>query len=176
MFQFIQDWVLSAGAWGALGFFVGALLEEVAFPFPSPLLLIGVAFFFGKPLSILVVLRMLWSVILPIVVGATAGSLVIYGIAYTGGKVAIMRFGKRLGFTWEDVEKLRERLSARKSDELVLFLSRCLPFTPTTLITVIAGTMRMNVWLYTLLTFSGIFVRVTLLFIGALVFGHTIFK
>lgn len=176
MFQFIQNWVMAAGVWGALGFCVGAFLEEIIFPFPSPLLLIGVAFFFGRPISALVIARMFWSVILPIVVGATLGSLLIYGIAYTGGKAAIVRFSDRLGFSWEDVEKLREKFKDKKSDEAVLFLSRCLPFTPTTLVTIVAGIVRMNPWLYTMLTFLGILVRVTVLFIGAFLFGHSIFQ
>ncbi len=176
MFEFVQHWVLSAGAWGAVGFFAGAFLEEVAFPFPSPLLLIGVAFFFGKPVTFAIIIRMLWSVILPIATGATLGSLVIYGIAYSGGKIAVIKFSKRLGFSWDDVEKIREKLSTRRSDEIVLFLSRCLPFAPTTLVTIAAGIVRMNPILYIMLTFLGICIRVTGLFVGALLFGQTLFQ
>lgn len=176
MFDFVQNWVLQAGTLGAAGFFIGAFLEEVALPLPSPLLLIGVAFFVGQPLfSLSVIGKITFVVILPISAGAALGSLVIYGLTYAGGKSAIDRFGKRLGINWGDVLKLQEKLSHRKSDEAVLFFSRCLPFTPTTLITALAGIIRMNVWIFLGLTFAGIFVRVSVLFAGALLLGHSIF-
>ncbi|MBX4195348.1 VTT domain-containing protein [Candidatus Parcubacteria bacterium] len=175
MFSFVENMVLQAGAWGALGFFLGALLEEVAFPLPSPLLLIGVAFFFGKPITAAVIVKMLASVIVPICIGATIGSLIIYGLAYSGGKVTIDKFSRWLGFSWADVEKLRQKLAAKSSDEWALFLSRCIPFTPTTLITVVAGVIRMNPLTFMLITLTGIFIRVTALFVGAMIFGGAIF-
>ena len=175
MLDLIQSWVFQAGAWGALGFFVGAFLEEVAFPLPSPLLLIGVAFFTGNPLSLLAVLKMLGLVILPVSLGATLGSLVIYGLAYFGGKATIDRFAKWLSFSWTDVIKLQEKLDQTRSDEWLLFLSRCLPFTPTTLLTAMAGIIRMNIPVFILVTFAGIFIRVTALFVGALILGQSIF-
>lgn len=174
MFSFVQNLILHAGAIGAFGFFIGALLEEVAFPLPSPLLLVGVAFFFGKPITFVTVLKILGMVILPITLGATIGSLIIYGLAYYGGYAAVAKFNKRLGFSWEDVDKFRQKLSRVRSDELILFLSRCLPFTPTTLITIAAGILRMNPLVFIGLTFSGIFVRVAGLFIGALFFGGSL--
>lgn len=175
MLDIVQHWVLSAGAWGALGFFVGAVLEEVAFPFPSPLLLVGAAFFFGKPISVAVIVKIFATVILPIVTGATVGSLVIYGLAYYGGKPAIDRWGKYFKVTWDSVLAFQRKLGERRSDEWILFLSRALPFAPTSVLTVIAGTMRMNVVVYAAITFLGIFVRVTCLFAGALIFGKSIF-
>ncbi|MBX4200281.1 VTT domain-containing protein [Candidatus Parcubacteria bacterium] len=176
MFEFIQNLIVQAGAIGALGFFIGAFCEEVLAPLPLPLLLAGVAFFYGKTITVGLIVKALIVVVLPITGGATLGSLVIYCLAYFGGKQAILKWSKWFGFSWDDVEKLRENLSHRKSDEVILFISRCLPFTPTTLLTVLAGIVRMNVVTYTLLTFSGIFVRVILLFSGAMVFGNSIFK
>lgn len=176
MFAFVESLVLNTGAYGAIGFFLGAFFEEVITPIPSPLLLIGAAFFFGKPLSAFLIGKILLKVILPISLGATLGSLVIYGLAYKGGKGVIDKYHRWLKFSWDDMEKFRLKLSKRKSDEWILFLSRCLPFTPTTLITAVAGVIRMNVWSYSLITFVGIFIRVSALFIGALVFGDTFFK
>ncbi|MBX4199182.1 VTT domain-containing protein [Candidatus Parcubacteria bacterium] len=176
MFAFVQNWILQAGAWSTLGFFVGAFLEEVAFPLPSPLLLVGVAFFFGKPITIAAIGKMLGTVILPITFGATLGSLVVFGIAYSGGRVAITKFSKYLGFSWDEVEKVRVKLASKHSDEWTVFVSRCIPYTPTTIVTVLAGIVRMNVWKFILLTFGGIFVRVAGLFVGAFIFGQSIFK
>jgi membrane protein DedA with SNARE-associated domain len=174
MFSFVQNLVVHAGALGALGFFIGALLEEVAFPLPSPLLLVGVAFFFGKPITFVTILKILGMVVLPITAGATVGSLVIFGLAYFGGYSAIHKFNKYLGFSWEDVDKFRQKLSRVHSDEWILFLSRCLPFTPTSLITIAAGLLRMNPLIFIALTFSGIFIRVAGLFVGALFFGGSL--
>jgi len=174
MFDYIQHLVLEAGAWGALGFFVGAILEELG-PVPSPLLLIGAAFFVGKPITVSVVLSILFKVIIPIVSGATIGSLIIYYIAYVGGHIAIVRWGKWIKVNLDDLEKMEKKLSSHKVDKFALFFSRCLPFTPTTLLTVLAGIFRMDIYSYVVLTFVGIFIRVTGLFIGALIFSGTFF-
>jgi membrane protein DedA with SNARE-associated domain len=176
MFEFIQNWVLTAGWLAALGFFIGAFLEEVVLPFPSPLLLLGAGLFIGKGFSLVALLKMIIIVVVPITAGATVGGLVIYGLAYSGGKATIDRFSRWLGFSWDDVERLRVKLQNRRSDELVLFLMRCLPFTPTSLVTVIAGVVRMRPWVFTVMTFAGIFVRVSALFIGAFLFSHTFFQ
>lgn len=173
--DFLSRLVLEPGILGAVGFFLGAVLEELVAPLPSPLLLIGAAFFFGKPLSLYLLLKVMWYVILPITLGATVGSLIVYAIAYHGGKTAIIRMEKWLGLSWESIEKGRARLSKNKSDELILLLSRSLPFSPTTLVTIVAGVIRMNVWMYTIITFLGVFIRVTVLFVGALIFGHSLF-
>ncbi len=176
MFQFIQNWVLTAGALAALGFFLGAFLEEAVLPFPSPLLLLGAGLFIGKIVTVTILLKMIIIVILPIALGATLGSLVVYTLAYSGGKALINKFSRWLGFAWDDVERLRQKLQNRRSDELVLFLVRCLPFTPTSLVTAIAGVVRMNPWVFTLITFAGILVRVLVLFVGAFFFSHAFYQ
>lgn len=167
---------MQAGPWGSLGFFVGAFLEEVVFPLPSPLLLIGIAFFFGKPVSALIIGKMLLTVVLPITLGATLGSLVIYAVAYSGGRPLVMKYSRLFKFSWDDVEKMRTKLMAKKSDELAIFISRCIPYMPTALVTVAAGVMRINVWRFSIVTFVGIFVRVAGLFFGGIIFGGAIFK
>lgn len=173
MFQFVQDWVATAGVWAGVGFFVGAFLEELALPFPSPLLLIGASLFVGRAVSLVTIFKIAGLVVLPITLGATLGALVIFGIAYSGGKAIIDRLTRWLGFGWDDVERFRSKLQTRKSDEWLVFVTRCLPFTPTTLVTAVAGVVRMNPLVFTLVTFLGILVRVLALFIGAFMFSHT---
>ncbi|MEX2010583.1 MAG: VTT domain-containing protein [Parcubacteria group bacterium] len=171
----ISAWALEPGFLGPIAFFVGAMIGEMLAPLPSPLLLVGAAFFFGEPVTLALLGRILFQIIIPIALGVTAGSLVIYTLAYKGGKAFITRFSKWLRFTWEDVERMQIKLQSTKSDEMFLLVSRSIPFTPTTIVTIAAGVMRLNVPVYTVLTFLGILIRVSILFVGAYLFGHSLF-
>lgn len=160
----------------AVGFFFGAIFEEVVAPMPLPLLLIGAAFFFKAQFSLLMFGKVIWYVALPITLGATIGSLVIFFMAYEGGKPAVIHFKKYIRVSWEDVEKFQKKLDKYKSDRFILFVTRAVPFLPTTIATVIAGVIRMNPLVYLYITFVGIFIRVVALLLIIDFVGLTIFR
>lgn len=176
MFAFIENLIHQAGAIGVAGFALGGVVEELFLPFPTPLLLVGAGYFVGEPIGLMLVVKMLGLVILPIALGATFGSLVIYGLCYKGGKIVIDRFSKWLRFSWADVEKVRSRLNAGRSDEWVLFLTRAVPFGPTKLFNAAAGVVRMDPYKFTLIVFTATLIRITLLFAGALLLDRAIFS
>lgn len=176
MFAFIENLIHQAGAIGVAGFALGGVVEELFLPFPTPLLLVGAGYFVGEPMSPMLITKMIGLVIMPIALGATFGSLVIYGLCYKGGKVVIDRFSKWLRFTWADVEKVRAKLNAAHSDEWVLFLTRAVPFGPTKLFNAAAGVVRMDVYKFTLIVFVATLIRITMLFTGALLLDHAIFN
>jgi membrane protein DedA with SNARE-associated domain len=163
------------GLYSALGFLLAAFLGELLAPVPSPLLLVGAAFFFKSPYSWMLLYKAIVYVALPLAIGSTGGAIVIFIIAYKGGKPALERSRKYLRFSWEDVEKVEKRLSKRKYDVWILFISRCIPLVPTTVGNILAGLIRMNPESYIVVTFVGIFLRILLLLFIFHSFGYLFF-
>lgn len=160
----------------AIAFFLAAIFEEVAAPMPLPILFIGASFFFKTKFSLMIFSKVIWYVALPITLGATLGSLIIFFIAYKGGKPAIVHLKKYIRISWEDIEKFQNKLEKYKSDRWALFISRAVPFLPTTVATVIAGIIRINPLVYFYITFAGIFIRVVVLLLIIDAVGQTIFR
>lgn len=163
------------GIYSAFGFLIAAFMGEILAPVPSPLFLIGAAFFFKAPFSWALLTKAMVYVALPITIGSSLGALLIFIIAYTGGKPALERSRKYLRFSWEDVEKFEKKLAARKYDIWILFISRCLPLVPTTIGNILAGLIRMNPASYMLVTLIGIYIRILFLLIVFHAFGHLFF-
>lgn len=145
---------------------IGALVEEVIAPIPSPLVMtLGGSIAAGQhsPLSFLIVLA---------VVGAlskTFGSLVIYIIADKSEDVLIDKFGKFLGVSHSDTEGLGRFLRKGGRDYIAIFLMRALPVMPTAPVSVIAGLIKTELKTYLASTFAGLIVR-NLIY---LYFGYT---
>lgn len=174
MISFVESWIMQTGPLAVLGFFIGGFIEEVFLPVPTPLLLLGAMFFNNEPVTIITFAKAVSLVILPISMGATLGSLLFFGAGYAGGRAAIDRFPKWMKISWQDVEKIRIKLSTRRSDELALFVLRCVPFGPTKIPNVAAGIVRMNPYIFTTLVFVGTMIRISLLFSGLLLFGSAL--
>jgi len=171
------SYILSAGPSikSALGFFLASFTTEIVAPIPSPFLFIGGGFFLTAPFSVALLYKAMIYLVLPLTLGSTCGATVIYSIAYFGGKPALEKSRKYLRFSWEDVEKFENRLSKRKFDVLILFISRMIPLLPTTVGNILAGLIRMNPISYFLVTIIGIFIRISLLLIVFKIFGQAIF-
>ncbi len=159
----------------ALGFVLASFIGEVIAPLPSPLFLIGAAFFIKSPFSFILLYKAIIYAVLPITLGSSIGAQVIFYIAYYGGKPALEHSRKYLRFSWSDVEKFEKRLSQRKYDIFILFISRCIPLLPTTIGNILAGLVRMNPFYYFVVTFVGIFLRILILLFIFHTFGHAIF-
>ena len=85
--------------YGAFGIFLGALIEEVISVIPSAAVIMFSGFFVmgGLPIDTTSVYKLLISVSLPVALGLTLGSLLIYSLAYYFGAPFINRFGKYFG-------------------------------------------------------------------------------
>lgn len=129
---------------GAFGIFIAAFVEEIIAPIPSSLILLASGFFLlprGHDLfSILPDALVL--IVLPATLGLTLGSFVVYGIAYFGGRPFIMRFGRWVGVSWEQVNTFREKFTKGSADELVIFMLRVVPVVPNVLISLGCGAIR----------------------------------
>ncbi len=147
--------------YGALGVFFAALLEEVIAPIPSSLVAMFAGFFLlpaGENL-ISVLPPTIFTVALPMSIGISAGSLVVFALAYFGGKPVILKWGKWFGIKWASIEKLEVKLAKGYADELVLFGARALPIVPSVAISAFCGMIRYPVWTFLFITLSGSFVR-----------------
>ncbi|HSO25346.1 MAG TPA: VTT domain-containing protein [Methanobacteriaceae archaeon] len=156
-------------SYGALGVFVGSLLEEIIAPIPSAIVVMGSSFFImgTDPLNLASFIKLFLNVSIPASLGLTIGSLFLYAIGYYLGKPFIVKWGKYLGLSWEDVEKTQKKFAESKSDDIILFILRAIPLIPSVAISTFCGFIRFNLKEYIIITFLGSLVRATALgFIG----------
>jgi membrane protein DedA with SNARE-associated domain len=146
---------------GVLAVVTAVVVEEVIAPIPSQPIVMGAAFFLvDANLSLSAAAPELFLlVVLPAALAGTVSSYVWFGAAYYGGKPVIMRFRKLLRVSWEDVERMEDRLQERKWDAGLVTLFRSIPVIPVIAITVAGGTVRMNPATYGVATFTGMLIR-----------------
>ncbi len=136
--------------------FLGALIEEVIAPIPSPLVMMlggSIAASQNSPLSFLLLLTLIGSL------SKTLGSLIIYVVADKAENIFVGRFGKFLGVSRSDTEGLGKFLNKNNKDNLMIFLLRAVPIMPTAPVSVIAGLIKIKLKTYLLYTFLGLVVR-----------------
>ncbi|MCX6703334.1 MAG: VTT domain-containing protein [Candidatus Zambryskibacteria bacterium] len=158
----LEKFVVPLGGWGV---FLAEVLEEVVVPIPSAGILLGSGFLFLKgPLTLALLQTLFFTVVIPAALGLTLGSLVIYALAYKGGKPFLLRYGKWFGVGWEDVEEVNTKFQSGSYDEWSIILARVFPIIPSVLIAVFCGVTRMPVKKYIVLTLIGAFFKA--LFLG----------
>lgn len=144
------------GAVGYIGLAVAMAIENAFFflPVPSEVVL---------PLAGLVVVRGVgepltgtswayWPAVGAAVVGATAGSLLLYAIARVGGRPLLERYGRYLLIDARDLDTA-DRWFARYGDAVVFF-ARVVPIMRS-IISIPAGVARMPVWRFLLFSALG---------------------
>jgi membrane protein DedA with SNARE-associated domain len=160
MTRWIMDMML---AHGPAVVFLGVIIESVIVPIPSPLIIMGAGALLIQP-------GLSWSgafgpilgkIVLPGAVASTLGAYFAFGIAYWGGKPMIDRFGRFLGFNWNDILDMEARLKGRVPT--MIFLLRAAPIVPLSLISAAAGVLRLPLGPFTLWTFVGSLPRCLLL-------------
>jgi len=150
--RWIMDLMLAHGAWTV---FLGVIIESIIVPIPSPLIIMGAG-------ALLVPAGLSWKeaflpiitqIVIPGALASTIGAYLTYGIAYWGGKPMVDRFHKFLGFGWEDVLTLEQRLL--RHSLWMIFLLRALPVVPLSLVSAAAGGLRLPVGRFTWATLAG---------------------
>ncbi|MFH1759340.1 MAG: VTT domain-containing protein [Patescibacteria group bacterium] len=150
---------------GSLAVFLMGILEEIFFPIPSSLVFLAAGFFMVAPgtsleaafLLILIHIAFWGSL------GVAIGSFLIYGLFYWGGKLFLQKYGKYFGVSWEEVEKIEGRFAQRNADGWLIFLLRALPICSITVVSVVAGAMRIPWRKFGFATLTGAFVRLVIL-------------
>lgn len=142
--------------WFVLG---GSFLEEVISPIPTYAVMItagSVARVQGHVWLWLLVLAVLGAV------GKTIACLIYYTLADVIEDLVVPRFGKYLGVTHADVEAMGARLGQRRGDHWLLIGLRSLPVVPSAPISVVAGIIHVERWLFVWTTFVGTFIKNTM--------------
>lgn len=136
--------------------FIGAMVEEILAPIPSPLVMMlagSIAANQGSSLLFILLLATIGAF------SKTIGSVIIYFIADKFEDILIGKFGKFLGVSSDDTEGLGKFLGEGKRDDIAIFLLRAVPVMPTAPVSVIAGLIKINLRTYIFSTFFGLIVR-----------------
>jgi len=159
---YIQSIINQYGAWGV---FLGTLLEEIIAPIPSPIVSLAAGFFLLPATSSIVeiMIRAVLVIAIPVSVGISAGSVIVFALGYFGGKPVIEKTKKITGINWQDIQKIEEKMTHTNKDEIVLFFLRILPIIPGVAISGFCGVFRYSFKKFFIITFLGSFIRAFLL-------------
>ncbi len=153
----ITQWIMELmRTHGQLSVFIGVMIEQIIVPIPSPLIVMGAGAILISPgLSIPnAFLQILWIVVLPGTIASTLGSYIGYTISFYGGKALVIRLQRFLDVDWGQIENLERRFQGRK-EAWSIFLSRAIPVFPISLVSILAGLLRVPLRPFTLYTFLG---------------------
>lgn len=93
-----------------------------------------------------------WAAVAAAVIGTTAGSLFLYGVALVGGRPFLERYGRYVLIDAHDLD-VADRWFQRYGDAAV-FLARVIPLVRS-VISIPAGVSRMRLWRFTLFSALG---------------------
>ena len=143
----VGQWVLDViGALGYIGLALLLVAENLFPPIPSEVVLPLAGFLVGRgDLS-------LWGAIFAATFGSVAGALVLYGLGRWGGRKLVLRYGQWLRVDEKGL-KDAEGWFRRYGDWVVLF-ARVVPVARS-IVSIPAGTMKMPVLRFVLLTTLG---------------------
>jgi membrane protein DedA with SNARE-associated domain len=140
---------------GYVGVALWVAIESVVIPIPSELVLPFAGFLVGAGTSIEPLTGRPWDLALVTIagtIGATAGALVAYGIGAWGGRPILLRWGRFLGISHDDLDRTDgffERHGAKAA-----FFGRMVPVVRS-LVSFAAGVARMPLGRFVLFTALG---------------------
>lgn len=135
---------------------LGAAIEEIIAPIPSPLVmtlsgsLAAAASHAGPYLLYLAIVGAL---------AKTAASYLVYLISDLAEDIVMQRFGRLLGVSHQEVEKFGSQFRGGSRDWLVMLALRAIPIIPTAPVSVIAGLLKLKLPMYLWTTLIGYAVR-----------------
>lgn len=155
--EYLEILINSFGFLGVLG---ASFLEELIFFLPSPVVMISSGFFIlNGPVSPDFFFVLFIMIAVPYAVGVTLASFIFYGALYFLGEIAVQRWGRWFGVSWNDIEKLKIKMRKNNYEKLTLFSLRVIPIIPSAVLASICGFIKMRVITYTFITLAGVFVR-----------------
>ncbi|MEX0672646.1 MAG: VTT domain-containing protein [Candidatus Paceibacterota bacterium] len=161
LITFIEETLIPLGG---VGLFLASIIEEVVVPIPAAVVQLGAGYFLlPNEVTTDFAVTMIFSIIVPIALGVSIGSLAIYYLGYFTGKPLLERWGKYAGLSWRGVERRHDKFKSTQADATVLFFLRIAPLVPSAVISLSCGVIRMKLWKYLLYTFLGTMIRVAFL-------------
>lgn len=136
--------------------FIGAFLEELIAPIPSPLVMTtsgSIAASQNMGIAMLFLAAVIGSL------GKTIASYFIYVISDRAEDFVLKNFGKMVGVSHKEIEQLGKYLNKGWRDDFILFFLRAIPIMPSAPVSVISGVIKVNMRTYLTATFFGNIVR-----------------
>ena len=136
--------------------FLGAFIEEVIAPIPSPIIMTlagSVAAAQETGLIFLLYLALIGAV------GKALGASLLYFVTDKAEDLIFRKFGKFLGVSHSEIENIGKHLRGSKWDDVVFFILRCLPIVPSAPISIVCGFIKYNFKSFVTLTFFGTIIR-----------------
>ena len=122
------------------------LLENLFPPIPSEIVLPLTGFFVGREdLSF-------FPALVAATAGSVAGAMVLYSLGRWGGRPLVLRYGAILRVKEKDLDRAESWFD--RYDEFVVLFARLVPFARS-VVSIPAGTLRMPIWKFLLLTAIG---------------------
>lgn len=153
-----EEWLISLADKIPVELFVmvGAAVEEILAPIPSPIIMTiagGIAKAQNAGVIDLILLALMGGL------AKTAASWLVYVVSDKMEDVVIGKFGKYLGVTSKEVEKIGSYLKGGFKDVLLIAFARALPIMPTAPVSIACGVMKVNLRAYLVGTGIGTIVR-----------------
>lgn len=136
--------------------FLGAMIEEIIAPIPSPIVMtIGgtLARAQGQPLFYLLVLALIGAI------GKTLGCYILYIISDKLEDVVVGKFGKFFGLSHKEIESLGKHFNGGPRDDIIIFFARAIPIVPTAPVSIICGVIKVKLRTYLVSSFLGTLFR-----------------
>jgi membrane protein DedA with SNARE-associated domain len=151
--------------YGALGVFSATIIEEIIAPIPSAIIPLMAGFFILPSAAsfIEIGVRGILFIAIPVSIGISIGSTLVYMIGFFGGKPAIEKSKKFTGVNWQEILKIEEKVTRGNRDEIALFILRLIPIVPGFAISGFCGVVRYPFRKFIIITFFGSFVRAFIL-------------
>lgn len=158
LFVLAQGIAETYGLWGVLFL---AFAQELFPPLPSTVITFsaGILFLSGEVISWGTLYTLFLFVGLPIAVGLSVGAFIMYGIVYWGGKPMVEHWGRFVGVSWTDIERLQKYMKGHVWDDVMLFVARATPIIPSIALNVFCGLVRWRPLSFFLHTFFGTVIR-----------------
>ena len=170
LINILKSLVLDPSLNGAFAIFVIALINEITGIFPIGLAIAAPLLFLNSAVTPLFYMQLLVFVSLPFALGNTISSLLVYWLAYAGGKPAIDKWGRFLRFSWDDVESVKKKLHGSWYDDGIFLILRSIPFLTSLPINIAAGIVRMRLINYIVITFLGTVIKM-MITLGLVLYG-----
>jgi membrane protein DedA with SNARE-associated domain len=135
---------------------LGTFVEEVLAPIPSPVIMTlagSLAAASSTPVWYLMVLGLIGAAT------KTFASLFLYWIGDKAEDFLVNRFGKYVGVSNKEIEKIGTQFNGNNRDVVVLILARAVPIMPTSPVSVVCGVIKMDLKKYIVGTFIGTWIR-----------------
>lgn len=144
--------------------FLGTIIEEILAPIPSPFVM-GITGSIAKAQN----KTMLFLIAISLIgaLGRVVGTSFLYVVSDIAEDIIIGKFGKFIGVSHREVEKIGARFDGTAKDYLTLIFLRSIPVMPSSPVSVICGIIKLKFKVFVVGTFIGsIFRNLFFLYIG----------